>query len=231
MAQATRPGENTTKDKIRLPLWAWALIAGGGVILAYRFYQARQAQNAANANSTASGTSASQQQDYSLIPVPVATQTGNTPADEQNYQNLLNAIQALQGSGAAGMQGGNPPSQGIGVPTTANPTIQPNGSPRCVTQIPYAVQQGDTLASISAKFGTSAAQVSANNSNPYADPADGQSPGGMNELGGVPSAVQQAFRTSNGTVHQGQQLYIPWNWCRTVKVPGAFTTSATAGGS
>lgn len=86
----TRPGATAALGKIRLPVWAWAVVAGGGVFLAYRFVKARQAAAAA-ANSTSSAPSTA-----STAYPPSTTILG--PVDNSaQYGNILSGIQSIQG--------------------------------------------------------------------------------------------------------------------------------------
>lgn len=134
---ATRAGETVTRDRIRLPLWAWAGIGALGLIVIWYF---RQAHNAANANTTAADTTAMTSTGgttlnpsmtaqtggnlpYSIVPYPVTQVGGSSPAQMQEYQNLLDQITTLQGgvsqiplqaptgaTGATGAQGPTGPA-------------------------------------------------------------------------------------------------------------------------
>lgn len=82
----TRPGEVVTKGKIKLPLWAWAVV--GGVILGggYLFYKRRQTAAAAAANTTATtpATATGYQSPTTILPMFQGTQ----PMTGQQFQQL-----------------------------------------------------------------------------------------------------------------------------------------------
>lgn len=149
MAAPTKATETTTKDQIRLPMWGWAVLGGITLVVGWRFYQARKASQTASTGGDAASTTqaAANQSQYSLIPVPVATTTGNSPAEEQNYTNLLGAINSLQGQGST------------------------SSADQCVKQIYYKVGPGETLASIGAKYGISGPHLFANITDPTVEDA------------------------------------------------------------
>lgn len=144
----TRPGETVSKDHIKLPMWAWAAIGGITLFFGYRIYKAKQTASSATANTTtgtvtntgcvdASGNSIACP---SYVPVPTATPTGNTPAQESEYENLTNQIAALQGT-----------TNTIGTQSSA----QLQGLvPGTVIFVQSVAQPGDTWAKISSRFGS-----------------------------------------------------------------------------
>lgn len=108
----TSPKDKVSKsqaqDKIRLPMWGWALMAGGGAVFAWYVYRARKA--AATASATSPAVSATSTPEGctdatgttiacpTVVPYPVAGTTGSTPAQSLEYQNLEAQINTLQGS-------------------------------------------------------------------------------------------------------------------------------------
>jgi hypothetical protein len=135
-----KASKSQAEDKIKLPMWAWIVIAGGGAYFAYRVYKDRQAQAAAQAAAptTVNGTAASTgctDQNGNPTPcntvTPVYNQINNLgPMEQQQYQTLQGQYQNIEGTLGA-IQG----------------QTQQYNSPKSPWG-KYTVKQGDTLASI-----------------------------------------------------------------------------------
>lgn len=87
----TRPGEVLPKDKIRLPMWAWAVL--GGVVLGggYLFYRHRQAASAAATQAAAqannpTASSAGYQTPTTILPIFQGGQPATGPTDSWAVQ-------------------------------------------------------------------------------------------------------------------------------------------------
>jgi LysM domain len=220
------PTQNVSKDKIKLPMWMWAAGAGVALFFGYRVYKARQAAVAATSSSSTTGSTSSTGTVTqtgcvnssgtavacpSYVPVPTATTQGNTPAQQQEFEQLMAAIQA-QNAGTATQTGGSPPEAvtGTGIPTTGTaagsqeePITQSsinnvaaaanNGAPNCATQF-YTVAPNDSWTSIANAFQTTADVLfNYNSTSPDRSPA----------------AVAQFQKQGMGLLYQGQQLLVP----------------------
>lgn len=88
MAEPTHLGDVVTKQGIKLPMWAWGVVALAGAALAYYLYKRRQAANAAAAaaNQSAATTAAATPQYQNPVTILPMFQ-GNT-ATPQTQQPL-----------------------------------------------------------------------------------------------------------------------------------------------
>lgn len=86
-------GEVVEKGKIKLPLWAWAVI--GGVVIGggYWFYKKRQA--AAAAANSASGTTTTASSAGYTDPTTILPMFQGDVVSEQQFQDLYNQVQQL----------------------------------------------------------------------------------------------------------------------------------------
>lgn len=138
--------KSQAEDKIKLPLWAWAVVGGFGLVVAWRLYQAKKsseapAGNAGNATGAASPSSECTDASGNPIPcntvTPVYNQINNLgPMEQQQYQTLSGQYSNIQQTltGIQGVQN-----------QQFNPSTSPWGK--------YTVKQGDTWASIIAANG------------------------------------------------------------------------------
>jgi len=91
-AGVSKPSEVTSKDKIRLPVWGWALLGGVTLVVGWRFYQARKANSAAAASPVSADTSGN-------IPTTILGPSDNGEDRELSGQEaILQAIKDLQGA-------------------------------------------------------------------------------------------------------------------------------------
>jgi hypothetical protein len=185
--QARKDPNKVQKGHFTMPLWAWAAVGGGMLFFGYRVYKARKAD--ATSGGTSSGTATSTATSTTgatatgcvdssgnatpcpvYVPVPTATQQGNTPTQQGEYDNLLTSIGTLQGTLSQPLTTATlEPGEQINVPTDVNSpsawadvakawgiTEQHllNNNPGDTTQttgqinIPYLVKSGDTWAAI-----------------------------------------------------------------------------------
>lgn len=129
-AGVSKPSEVTSKDKIRLPVWGWALLGGGTLVVGWRFYQARKANQAAAASPVAADTSGT-------VPTTILGPSDNGEDRELSGQEaILQAIKDLQGS-----------------PSTPSTTPSPGSSTSL--EVKTGTGFGNTWADIAKRYGIS----------------------------------------------------------------------------
>lgn len=86
----THLGDPTTKDKIKLPMWAW--IAGGAVVLGvgYFYYRSRQSAAAAAANTATTVPTSGYVDPTTILPMFQGTQPA-TPTASSGNGDVYNA--------------------------------------------------------------------------------------------------------------------------------------------
>lgn len=95
----SKPGEVTSKDKIRLPVWGWALLGGATLVIGWRFYQARKANQAAAAQPATTDTTGT-------VPTTILGPSDNGEDRELSGQEaILAAIKDLQGPASSAASG------------------------------------------------------------------------------------------------------------------------------
>lgn len=105
---AKTKGKAVQHGSFKMPLWGWAVVAGGLAFFGYKVYEARKNMAASSSGGTPTatvGAGATGCVDANgnatpcpvYVPTPTATPTGNTPQQEQEYQNLLKQITTMQG--------------------------------------------------------------------------------------------------------------------------------------
>lgn len=106
--QARQDPNTVNHGHFTMPLWAWAVVGGVGVFFGYKVWKARNSASTSSTGTAAATTGASATGCVDAnnnptpcpvyVPVPTATPTGVTPAQNQEYQNLLKQITSLQGN-------------------------------------------------------------------------------------------------------------------------------------
>lgn len=157
------PNKPVKKDDIKLPLYVWVLGAGVLGYFTYRVYKARKAAASTTTSSTTAATGTTTQTGCvaedgitpiacpSYVPTPVATPTGNTPVQQQEYQNLAGQLNVLSGQASQTQSTVN----GIGTQTAAPlETVVPGTQ----ALIPYLLQ-GVQLSQAATKLGVPAQAI------------------------------------------------------------------------
>jgi hypothetical protein len=89
MADMTHPGDTVTKDKIKLPLWMWAV--GGAVVLGvgYFWYRSRQKAAATPAADTSGTTNPLYANPTTILPMFQGGQAPVNKVTDQQFDTLL----------------------------------------------------------------------------------------------------------------------------------------------